>query len=158
VNRLVTNTQSKPALDEEMFQQLLAAAYVLQEQTNRIARTAAPPKPTSPIETERCAHLLRRELWDRERNSSDRRNSCPPGSGPQHPNSYDRSMLRWTEVHNMNRKTQALQQELATWICSKCNRHYSRMAAESVDWTCEDCEVPLFDASGQQFAGRKAAA
>jgi ribosomal protein L37AE/L43A len=53
--------------------------------------------------------------------------------------------------------TQALQQELATWICLECNRHYSRTAAESVDWRCEDCKVPLLDAGGHQFEGKKAA-
>ena len=39
-------------------------------------------------------------------------------------------------VASMNRTTQAVQKELATWICSKCNHHYSRGAAESVDWSC----------------------
>lgn len=59
-------------------------------------------------------------------------------------------------IASMNRTTQAVQQELATWICSKCNHHYSRRAAESVDWSCEDCEVPLLDASGQRFERKKA--
>jgi ribosomal protein L37AE/L43A len=57
----------------------------------------------------------------------------------------------------MDRPTQALQQELATWICLECNRHYSRTAAESVDWRCEDCKVPLLDAGGHKFDGKKAA-
>ena len=57
----------------------------------------------------------------------------------------------------MDRPTQALQQKLATWICLLCNRHYSRTAAESVGWRCEDCKVPLLDASGHKFDGNKAA-
>jgi len=56
----------------------------------------------------------------------------------------------------MDRPTQALQQELATWICLACNRHYSRTAAESVDWRCEDCKVPLLDASGHKFEKKAA--
>jgi len=59
-------------------------------------------------------------------------------------------------IASMNRTTQAVQQELATWICSKCNHQYSRRAAECVDWICEDCEVPLLDASGQRFERKKA--
>jgi len=57
----------------------------------------------------------------------------------------------------MDRSIQALQQELATWICLLCNRHYSRTAAESVGWRCEDCKVPLLDARGHEFDGKKAA-
>ncbi len=57
----------------------------------------------------------------------------------------------------MDRTTQALQQELATWICLACNRHYSRTAAESVDWQCEDCKLPLLDARGHQGEAKKAA-
>jgi ribosomal protein L37AE/L43A len=57
----------------------------------------------------------------------------------------------------MDRTTQALQQELTTWICQECNRHYSRRAAESVDWHCEDCKRPLLDARGQKVEGKKAA-
>ena len=52
-------------------------------------------------------------------------------------------------IASMDGATQAVQQELATWICPKCNHQYSRKAAESVAWTCEDCKVPLLDASGQ---------
>jgi ribosomal protein L37AE/L43A len=52
-------------------------------------------------------------------------------------------------IASMDGATQAVQQELATWICPKCNHQYSRKAAESVDWTCEDCAVPLLDATGQ---------
>jgi ribosomal protein L37AE/L43A len=58
-------------------------------------------------------------------------------------------------IASMDCATQAVQQELATWICPKCNHQYSRKAAESVDWTCEDCAVPLLDASGQ-FKGEHA--
>lgn len=59
-------------------------------------------------------------------------------------------------IVSMDRTTQAVQQELATWICSKCSHQYSRRAAESVHWSCEDCKVPLLDASGQQFEAKKA--
>jgi ribosomal protein L37AE/L43A len=52
-------------------------------------------------------------------------------------------------IASMDGATQAVQQELATWICPKCNHQYSRKAAESVDWTCEDCAAPLLDATGQ---------
>jgi predicted SprT family Zn-dependent metalloprotease len=58
-------------------------------------------------------------------------------------------------IASMDCTTRAVQQELATWICCKCNRQYSRRAAESVDWSCEDCEVALLDASGQQFEAKK---
>jgi len=59
-------------------------------------------------------------------------------------------------IASMDGATQAVQQELATWICSNCNHQYSRSAAESVDWTCEDCKIPLLDASGQQFKAKNA--
>lgn len=59
-------------------------------------------------------------------------------------------------IASMDWTTQVVQQELATWICPKCNHQYSRRAAEIVDWTCEDCKVPLLDASGQQFEANKA--
>lgn len=63
----------------------------------------------------------------------------------------------------MDRTAQALQQQLATWICLECNRHYSRTAAETVGWHCEDCNLPLLDARGQKVErqkveGKKAAA
>jgi len=56
---------------------------------------------------------------------------------------------------SMDGATHAVQQELATWICSKCSHQYSRKAAESVHWTCEDCDVPLLDAGGR-FKGENA--
>ncbi|MBV8052157.1 MAG: hypothetical protein JOZ80_13255 [Acidobacteriaceae bacterium] len=60
-------------------------------------------------------------------------------------------------IASMDCATQAVQQELATWICCKCSHQYSRSAAESVSWICEDCNVPLLDSSGQQFTGKNAA-
>jgi PHP family Zn ribbon phosphoesterase len=57
----------------------------------------------------------------------------------------------------MDSPIQALQQELATWICLACHRHYSRAAAASVDWRCEDCETPLLDSRGHRFEGKEAA-
>jgi ribosomal protein L37AE/L43A len=58
-------------------------------------------------------------------------------------------------IASMDCATQAVQEKLATWICSKCNHQYSRKAAESVDWICEDCKVPLLDATGR-FNGENA--
>jgi PHP family Zn ribbon phosphoesterase len=57
----------------------------------------------------------------------------------------------------MDSPIQVLQQELATWICLACHRHYSRAAAESVDWRCEHCETPLLDSRGHRFEGKEAA-
>ena len=31
--------------------------------------------------------------------------------------------------------------------CPQCNRKYSPSAAESVDYTCEECEIDLHDES-----------
>jgi PHP family Zn ribbon phosphoesterase len=58
-------------------------------------------------------------------------------------------------VAYLDRTTNGLQHALATWICSKCHRHYSRAAAETVNWTCEHCAVPLFNPRGQQFEVKK---
>jgi ribosomal protein L37AE/L43A len=57
----------------------------------------------------------------------------------------------------MNPTTQELQRELATLICPQCKKHYSRAAAQIVNWCCEDCDIPLFDADGQKADGKKAA-
>ena len=47
---------------------------------------------------------------------------------------------------------ESLQHDLATWICPKCRLHYSRQAAASVQWRCEECQSSLIDASGQKAA------
>jgi len=48
--------------------------------------------------------------------------------------------------------TNALQHQLASWMCPRCRHHYSRVAAAGVHWQCEDCNIPLLDAGGEKAA------
>jgi len=57
-----------------------------------------------------------------------------------------------SESHGTSLDCTALQHQLATWICPKCSLHYSRQAAASAQWRCEECQSSLIDASGQKAA------
>ena len=57
-----------------------------------------------------------------------------------------------TRAPELDCNTNALQHQLATWICPTCRLHYSRQAAASAQWHCEECKSSLVDASGQKAA------
>jgi len=65
---------------------------------------------------------------------------------PKHANKTE------TRATDLDCTTNALQHQLATWICPKCRLHYSRQAAASAQWRCEECKGSLVDASGQKAA------
>lgn len=52
----------------------------------------------------------------------------------------------------MDSAVKTLQQQLATWICPKCSRHYSRSAEGRAQRQYDDCGIPLLDAARQNAA------